>query len=579
MFASRRLSREILVILGSVLLFGLLLGIMGGVSTAWAATPIYVRPDGDDVNCDGTVNIPYPGGGPGQSCAVQTVQRGIDLVDVGGTVQIAAGVYTETIQIDKHLSLRGAGSGSDPTGNTILRSSTGSAVITLRASGASAADPILLQSLRVEPVQMIGIDIPAGTVSFIKMDDLRVIGTNEETGRENERGLNVQPTASLTHLEVSNSAFDHLTDGWYFFKEVSADTSVVEYITVTDTSFSYNGAKGIYVEKLSNATFRRVTVHNNGIDQVFWNKRWNAGFDINLKAGDYHNLTFDRITITANALGLQEGVGIMIKARDDGNYSSFPATLDNVTVTNCTISGNERGIRFGEPYRNNATPTRVFISRCLIYDNRHVYSNSVGYGGIVNMTTSPITVTASCVYDNDRGAYAANAGGVIRATGLWWGHSSGPYHPTANPTGQGNEVSDYVDFANWQTNGCNLPTAVVLASFDASSAADGGGILLRWETAAETDNLGFNLYRSALEDRVRLNDRLIAAQNPGSPIGARYHFADTTAIPGVTYRYWLEAVDVYGGTRLYGPILARSEPLRRLPPIRPRLPPSAWRRR
>jgi hypothetical protein len=34
----------------------------------------------------------------------------------------------------------------------------------------------------------------------------------------------------------------------------------------------------------------------------------------------------------------------------------------------------------------------------------------------------------------------------IDAKDNWWGDESGPYHPTKNPTGSGDEVSNYVEF-------------------------------------------------------------------------------------------------------------------------------------
>jgi hypothetical protein len=37
----------------------------------------------------------------------------------------------------------------------------------------------------------------------------------------------------------------------------------------------------------------------------------------------------------------------------------------------------------------------------------------------------------------------------VDAESNWWGNASGPYHATANPSGTGDEVSDYVDFAPW----------------------------------------------------------------------------------------------------------------------------------
>lgn len=46
-----------------------------------------------------------------------------------------------------------------------------------------------------------------------------------------------------------------------------------------------------------------------------------------------------------------------------------------------------------------------------------------------------------------------NAGpATVDARGTWWGAVSGPYHVTANPSGQGNKVSDGVLFNPWRTN-------------------------------------------------------------------------------------------------------------------------------
>jgi len=40
----------------------------------------------------------------------------------------------------------------------------------------------------------------------------------------------------------------------------------------------------------------------------------------------------------------------------------------------------------------------------------------------------------------------------VNATYNWWGTSTGPYHPSLNPLGAGNRVSDYVDFGQFLTN-------------------------------------------------------------------------------------------------------------------------------
>ncbi len=97
--------------------------------------------------------------------------------------------------------------------------------------------------------------------------------------------------------------------------------------------------------------------------------------------------------------------------------------------------------------------------------------------------------------------------------------------------------------------------AVTLADF--SAAQQGDHILVAWETASEIDNRGFNLHRGtspAGPDR-QLNTALIPSQSPGSPGGFLYAWDDSAdLVPGSTYYYWLESVDVYGATAFHGPV-------------------------
>ncbi|HHN94334.1 MAG TPA: hypothetical protein ENK17_06165, partial [Anaerolineae bacterium] len=256
-----------------------------------------------------------------------------------------------------------------------------------------------------EPDAVYGLEIPAGqTVSYLTLDDVRVVGADGDA-IESELGFKVDTTASLFHLTVTDSSFENCDIGWYFAKhgDWGPGGSQVRYITVTRTIFRDNDYKGIYVEKLSDALFEDCTVTHNGYTD-FWNSRWNAGFDINLKGEEtYQNLTFRDMTFTDNGLGYQEGVGLMIKGRDDGpTYGAHPATLMTVTIEGGRFVGNERGIRFGEPGKENATPTGVQIHHAVITGNVQTYAGSdgSGYGGVVNHTLSPIDATL-----NDWGVY------------------------------------------------------------------------------------------------------------------------------------------------------------------------------
>lgn len=352
-----------------------------------------------------------------------SIQAAIDAAAPGDEISIDAGTYTELLTINKHVSMVGAGSGNDPGSNTIITATgaMGPRMITLAASGASSLDPILLQHLRLEPDGLVALEVHnLQVVSFVELDEVHVDGTNQTNDTESEIGLRVATTGTLTDLVITDCTFDHLTYGWYFAKEVNlAELSTVSDVTVTNTSFSNNDAKGIYVEKLENVSFTGCTVHNNGINTSFWNNPWNGGFDINLKAGTYQDIFLTDCTFTNNGLYVKEGAGLMIKARGTGaldpSYAAHPATLDNVQLIGCTISGNERGVRFGEPGKDNTTPTNVVVEDCQLYGNVQTYAGSDGstYGDVVNQTTATVDASPNWWGDTDPSGQFGGLGPIV----------------------------------------------------------------------------------------------------------------------------------------------------------------------
>ncbi len=99
------------------------------------------------------------------------------------------------------------------------------------------------------------------------------------------------------------------------------------------------------------------------------------------------------------------------------------------------------------------------------------------------------------------------------------------------------------------------PTAVVIINFETTPDKD-GSMIVRWETAMETDLLYFNLYRSNAPegDYSRINPESILAGVPGSSLGNTYQLKDGTVVPGVLAYYKLEMVLVTGEHTFFGPI-------------------------
>jgi hypothetical protein len=270
-----------------------------------------------------------------------------------------------------------------------------------------------------------------------------VVGNRQQNGTENNVGLLVERTASLSNLSIADSAFARLTYGWYVFNTTTWMTDVFSAITVTQTAFDENTAKGTYIEKLSDATFSDVTANRNGDYLAFWNSRWNAGFDINLKYNAFQNLTFDNFTAISNALGTRDGAALMVKARDDGSYGTYPASLSNVTIDGATVVGNERGIRFGEPDKANAGPSNVTVRYSRILDNAKTYAGTDGtfYGGLINYSQS-----------------------AVNGSDNWWGCNYGPGQGGAGCVGTTNGISGTgtITAADWLVLNLDADPAEVL---------------------------------------------------------------------------------------------------------------------
>lgn len=138
------------------------------------------------------------------------------------------------------------------------------------------------------------------------------------------------------------------------------------------------------------------------------------------------------------------------------------------------------------------------------------------------------------------------------------------FYTGSNPNGtwnlwiQDDVGGDAGSMTSWSLNITFGPT---LARMSGGSATvdDDGLVELKWQTGYEVDNLGFNIYREEAGQRTRVNKHiiagsaLIAGQGTAMTAGRNYRWRDTTAKPGQSAQYWIEAKDLNGSTLLSGP--------------------------
>jgi hypothetical protein len=102
------------------------------------------------------------------------------------------------------------------------------------------------------------------------------------------------------------------------------------------------------------------------------------------------------------------------------------------------------------------------------------------------------------------------------------------------------------------------PTVIDLVRFEAKGKL--ARIFLKWETASEIDNVGFNIYRSESPEGPfvdKINSALIPAKGSATE-GAAYKFVDWKVEKDKTYYYKLEDVDNTDNRTFHGPVNAKA---------------------
>lgn len=111
-----------------------------------------------------------------------------------------------------------------------------------------------------------------------------------------------------------------------------------------------------------------------------------------------------------------------------------------------------------------------------------------------------------------------------------------------------------------ELSSCSSPTGIQLVDFTAEGYDTGA--LLEWRTGYEADNLGFNIYRDYGGKRALINPHMIAGsavavgQGVTLHAGGSYTWWDSTP-SGKGTSYWIEALDLNGSSRWYGPVSIR----------------------
>ncbi|MEZ4388832.1 MAG: FlgD immunoglobulin-like domain containing protein [Candidatus Krumholzibacteriia bacterium] len=155
----------------------------------------------------------------------------------------------------------------------------------------------------------------------------------------------------------------------------------------------------------------------------------------------------------------------------DGPPPGRPQQTWSVRLRDLTLDGAGSPSSRGLGMRSvDAEPLQLSAERCTItrWDSG-VFGLDDGVGRV------RARLSGCRIQDNQSYGVFANTQDFLDARGSWWGDATGPFHPTKNPLGLGNTVSDRVLFNPWLRG--NLaplpwPQTISLADLDGTAYRD-----------------------------------------------------------------------------------------------------------
>jgi len=395
----------------------------------------------------------------------KSIQDAINSSENGDTILISDGIYHESVIVNRSINLEGQGNGSvrilsrfvgyavkvtadwvNVTGLNITgedfgnQSGTGLKVISnhtniyrnifssnkwWRAIELSNAEYCAVSNNSVESDEVSGINLYRSYNTTIFNNTLRC-----DTGIDLEY--------SCFNRIFNNDCTESRTYGIVLENDSNNNT-------IWDNVCSAKDGYGIHV----------IRSHNNTIDSNDCSKCDGAGIRIYRSS---YNIISNNSFFSNNFSGMKimyshnntiantkshsnEYYGIYIYFSNDNEFSNdhffnnrrdgfhFHSTNHNNSLTNCIITGNERGIFMDGP----VVPGEFQLSM----------GNEIHYNDIYNNKFYGIDATEV-------------NGSTLNAKNNWWGDLSGPYHSEENNAGRGDNVSRNVDFKPWFKRPINI---------------------------------------------------------------------------------------------------------------------------
>jgi hypothetical protein len=317
------------------------------------------------------------------------------------------------------------------------------------------------------------------------------------------------------------------------------------------------------IEAIPSGEYLIVRFEETGTNDIKWSDGdiavlyANSTYSTTLSKAASATSTLDVVNSSGFYVGQSVTIGATTTTVTDINSKSQITVADTVTASSgATVSasaayttsglGTADGISL---YNNGDTRSSTYIVDFVAYGISAPASSSNGddaydavqaglWGSTDYFNTSVISTNET--FGRDMNSSDTNASGdwadtggkdAISETYGYQNYNTNPNTPTPEPDG---------------------PTYALISSFRVY--ADGGLVVVEWQTTAEVGTIGFNLYRKdGTTGKFNPLNQEILPSNFLSQDGAAYSYADETAREGETYTYKLGEVTADDKEKPYGP--------------------------
>ena len=337
-----------------------------------------------------------------------SIQAAVTAASAGGTVNAAAGTFTENVTVDKALTINGAKHGVDARTNR----------------GATSTETIL-----------------TGGGFSLNTDAITVDGfTVQNAGGADKVGITL--SAAHSGYQVLNNIIQHNTFGIYGNSQGTTLTQIKRNLIQHNNETGAASGNAIYADQ---GSANMLIDNNTFVDNVNGGA---AGFFG--APGTQHDITFSNNNLDSNL--------------DLVNITH--ATVSNNTSTNGTdgsiiiIDGGNNGVTVtGNTITGGSGSAVVIVDRNSAGANQNIdiqgntfTGNARGIQALAGGLTGTIpTVHGNTIASNSGGGVINQSSVTIDATNNWWGTQTGPAH-ASNVGGTGNSVTDGVNFTPWCGN-------------------------------------------------------------------------------------------------------------------------------